>query len=486
MSMHIIKYPRTLGALLLAGTLGGCGTLAPTYRRPEAPVPQEWPTGDAYDSVAPEEGAVSIPEIQWPAYFPDPRLRKIIRLALDQNRDLRLAALTADRARALYGVKRADLFPIANATGAGSRQRSSSDLLQEGQPAISERYEINLGLASWEIDLFGRIRSLKDQALEEYLASEQMQRGARIALVSGAASAYYALAADRSTLALARSTLNTQEEAHRMILRRYDAALITEIDVRRSQSQVDAARVEVARAVQREALSRNALTLLAGGPVPEEWLPADLSAVVPPMGIIPGLSSEALLARPDILAAEHQLKAAYALIGAARASFFPRIGLTAAIGTASDELSRLFGSGTDIWSFAPSVVMPIFDARTWAANRVSQATRNILLVEYERAIQTAFREVADTLATRGTLDEQQEAQHALVESTTAIHRLALARHENGIDSYLSVLDAQRNMYGAQQGWVALQSAQFSNAVKLYAVLGGGGDDAASAQPEGPR
>ncbi|MBP7274739.1 MAG: efflux transporter outer membrane subunit [Kiritimatiellae bacterium] len=475
--------PRTLPVLLLAGALGGCGTLAPTYRRPEAPVPEQWPQGDAYTSAASEEGAVSVPEIQWPSYFPDPQLREIIRLALDQNRDLRLAALNVDRARALYGVTRAELFPTVNATGTGSRQRTSTDLLQAGQPDISERYEVNLGMASWELDIFGRIRSLKDQALEEYLASEQMQRGARLALVSGVASAYYAIAADRSALALARSTLNTQEEAHRMIQRQYDSALITEIDVRRSQSQVDAARVEVTRAVQREALSRNALQLLTGGPAPEEWLPADLSDVVPPAGLKTGLSSEALLARPDILAAEHQLKAAYALIGVARASFFPRIGLTAAFGTASNELSGLFGSGTKAWTFAPSVVLPIFDARTWAANRVSQATRDIVVVEYERAIQTAFREVADTLAIRGTLGAQGEAQQALVESTTAIHRLALNRYENGIDSYLSVLDAQRTMFAAQQGWVALRFTQLANDVKMYAVLGGGGDDVESAPPE---
>ena len=487
MKTHIIRNPRGLGVLLMAGLLGGgCGTLAPKYQRPEAPVPDTWPGGGADEAAGTAQDAVSIPEIQWPSYFTDPRLREVIQRGLDNNRDLRLAALNTERARALYGVQRAELWPSVNATGTGSRQRMSSDLVQPGQPRISGRYEVNLGIAAWEIDLFGRIRSLKAQALEEYLASEHLRRGARVSLISAIASAYYALAADRSALALARSTWAAQEETHRMIQRQYAAALITEIDVRRSQSQVDAARGDVARAVQREAQSRNALNLLAGAPVPEDWLPAGLEGVQAPLALTPGLSSDALLARPDILAAEHQLKAAHAFIGAARAAFFPRIGLTAAVGTASDDLSRLFGSGTGVWSFAPNMALPIFDTRTWAANRASTTARDIARVQYEKAIQSAFRDVADTLAARGTLGEQGDAQQALVESTTAIHRLALERYEKGIDSYLSVLDAQRNMLGARQGWVALQFAQLANDVKLYAVLGGGGEDPASIQPEGRR
>jgi len=462
--------------LFLAGIVvctAGC-TMSPKYKRPEAPVSADWPTGPAYREPQTATGGPTASELGWREFFTDKHLQKIIEMALNNNRDLRLAALNVERARALYGVQRAELFPTVNATGAGSKQRASSDLTVPGQSRTTERYSVNLGVTSWEIDFFGRIRSLKEQALQEYLATEQARRSARIALISEVARVYLILAADRGKLKLARSTLRMQQEAYRLIRRQYKVGLANKLDLYRAQTQVDAARGDVSRFVQLTAQDQNALNLLAGSQVPEELLPPDLASVDPPKDVSPGLPSDVLLRRPDIMAAEHRLKGAYAFIGAARAAFFPRISLTGALGTASDELSGLFRSGTSTWNFAPQVTMPIFDARIWAAYRLSKAHRKIVLTQYEKAIQTAFREVADALAARGTVDRQLTAQQSLVDALTETHRLATSRYENGIDSYLGVLDAQRSLYAAQQGLLSLQFAKMASRVQLYAVLGGGG------------
>ena len=315
----------------------------------------------------------------------------------------------------------------------------------------AEQYSVNLGISSWEIDFFGRIRSLKDRALEEYLATDQARRSAQILLVSSVANAYLALAADRENLKLAASTLETQEASYKLIRKRYDVGLASELDLRRAQSQVDTARGDVARYTQLAAQDENALNLLVGSPVPPALLPAELGSVSPPKEISPGLSSEVLLRRPDVLAAEHRLKAANANIGAARAAFFPRISLTTAIGTASADLSGLFKSGSGTWSFAPQIVMPIFDARTWSAYDVTKVEKEISVAQYEKAIQTAFREVADALAVRGTVNQQIAAQQSLVDAVAETYRLSNARYTKGIDSYLGVLDAQRSLYARATG-----------------------------------
>ncbi|HEU19247.1 MAG TPA: efflux transporter outer membrane subunit [Deltaproteobacteria bacterium] len=465
---------RKLLILLIISVLisAGC-TLAPEYTRPDAPVPAEWPTGEAYGEIETSEYARSVPELTWQEFFTDERLRKIIESALDNNRDLRLAALNVEKVRALYGVQRASLFPAVDVVGSGNKERVPADLSSTGRRMTSEKYGVNLGITSWEIDFFGRIRSLKDQALEEYLATEQGLRGAQISLISAVAEAYLNLAADRGNLRLARSTLETQEAAYGIIKRRYEVGVATELDLRQAQTQVDAARVNVSRYTQLTAQDRNALNLLAGLPVPEELLPEDLSSVISPKDIFPGLSSEVLLGRPDIMAAEHRLKGTYAFIGAARAALFPRISLTTAIGTASADLSGLFESGQGTWSFAPRITMPIFDARSWAALRVSKAEKEIALTSYERAIQGAFREVADALSARGTVDQQVAAQQSLVDAVAEAYRLSNARYMRGIDSYLSVLDAHRSLYGSQQGLIALRLAKLISQVRLYAALGGG-------------
>ena len=452
--------------------LSSC-SLAPEYARPEAPVPAEWPQGAAYGSIRETPGPAAIPELRWEEFIPDQKLQTIIKTALDTNRDLRLAALNVEKVQALYGVQRASLFPSVEGAGGMSKERVPADLSATGESMIAEQYGVNLGITSWEIDFFGRIRRLEDQALEEFLATDQARRGAETALISSFSAAYLTLAADRGNLELARSTLDAQQAAYTLIQKRYDVGMATELDLRRAQTQVEAARGSVARYIRLTAQDRNALDLLAGAPVPEELLPASIDHVIPPEDISPGLSSEVLLSRPDIMAAEHRLKGAYAFIGAARAALFPRITLTTSVGTASAELSGLFGAGSATWSFVPRITMPIFDARSWAALRVSKAERKIALTQYEKAIQTAFKEVADALAVRGTIDQQVEAQQSLVDAVAEAYRLSNERYENGVDSYLSVLDAHRSLFSAKQGLISLRLAELVSRVTLYTVLGGG-------------
>jgi len=462
---------------LLAATavlLTGC-TLAPKYTRPEAPVPAAWPTGAAYDNAQASPGAPEAPGLAWREFFTDERLRKVIETALNDNRDLRLAALNVERARAVYGIARADLLPTIEATGRGGRQGVPADLSRSGNRETLEEYNVNLGISSWEIDFFGRIRSLKDAALQEYLATEQARRGAQILLVSGVANAYLAFAADRETLKLAQSTLDTQKAAYNLIRRRYDVGLSTELDLRQAQTRVDAARVDMALYSRLVAQDENALDLLVGSRVPAELLPDNLTLVSSAMEISPGISSEVLLLRPDILQAESLLKASNANIGAARAALFPRISLTTSFGTTSTELSGLFKAGSESWNFFPQIVVPIFDARAWSALDTIKVEREIAVAQYEKAIQTAFREVADALAVRGTVEDQLSAQRSLVDAVSETYRLSNARYTKGIDSFLGVLDAQRSLYAAQQGLIVVRLTRFANQVRLYAVLGGGGD-----------
>jgi multidrug efflux system outer membrane protein len=454
--------------------LGGC-TLAPEYTRPEAPISAGWPTGAAYQEARTATDAPAALELRWREFFTDEKLRKIIETALSNNRDLRLAALNVQRARALYGIQRAEIFPSVNALGSGIRQRVPADLLETGNAITAEQYSVNLGISSWEIDFFGRIQSLKDRALEEYLATEQARRSAQILLVAAVANAYLTLAAGRENLKLAESTLETQEAAYRLVRRRYDVGLASELDLRQAQAQVETARGDIARFRQLVAQDENALNLLVGSSAPNELLPADLHSVSAPKEISPGMSSEVLLRRPDIMAEEHRLKAANANIGAARAAFFPRISLTAAVGTASSDLSNLFKSGSGTWIFSPQIVMPIFDARLWSAFDVTKVDREIALAQYEKTIQTAFREVADALAVNGTVDQRVSAQESLMEAVAETYRLSNVRYTRGLDSYLGVLDAQRSLYAAEQGLIAIRLARLANQVRFYAVLGGGSE-----------
>lgn len=462
--------------LLLGITVvsGGC-TLAPKYTRPETPVPVEWPIGPAYQETQAAADAPRASDLPWREFFVDPNLAALIEMALANNRDLRLAALNVERARAIYGIQRAELLPAIDVVGSGARQRVPGDLSPTGERATQEQYSVNFGVFAWEPDFFGRLRSLSEAALEEYLATEQARRGAQILLVSSVANAYLTLATDRESLALAKTTLIAQQDSYGLIKRRYEREVIPELDLYRAQTQVDTARREVARFTQQVAQDENALNLLLGSPAPSGLLPENLSGTTPPRAIGAGVSSEMLLSRPDVLQAEHLLRAAHADIGAARAAFFPRISLTAAFGTASSELSGLFESGSGTWNYAGQAAMPIFDARVWSGLKATKVQREIAVTQYERAIQNAFREVADALAADGTVDEQVAAQQSLVNAVAETYRLATLRYDKGLDSYLSVLDAQRSLYVAQQVLVSLELAQLASQVRLYAVLGGGAD-----------
>jgi outer membrane protein, multidrug efflux system len=477
------KFP----VLLLLGMAllpAGCA-LTPKYARPEAPVPAEWP-GDA---VSRETGfAANAPgasELEWQKFFTDEKLRQVIGTALTNNRDLRLAVLNVERARALYGIQRAELLPTVDAVGSGSRQRLPADLSSSGEGTTSERYDVNLGLASWEVDLFGRIRSLKARALEQYLATEQARRGAQILLVSSVARAYLTLAANQERLNLSESTLSAQRGSYDLISRSAELGLVPATDLHRSRSQVESTRRDVALLAQVVAQDKNALNLLAGAPVPAGLLPTALDSVSPPGDVSAGVPSDELLRRPDVLQAESLLRAANADIGAARAAFFPRISLTAALGSASRELSGLFDSGSGAWTFAPRATLPVFDARLWSAHKAAKVQREIAVTQYEKAIQTAFAEVADTLAVRASVGEQVAAQEALVHAAAQTYELSLARYAKGVDSYLNVFDAQRSLYAARQVLVSLRLVKAVNRTQLYAVLGGGAAPLAARPEEAP-
>ncbi|OQA04004.1 MAG: Outer membrane protein OprM precursor [Planctomycetes bacterium ADurb.Bin401] len=467
--------------LAMISLISGC-SLIPEYSRPDAPVPAQWPKGDAYktdvDANSPPAAAIT-----WRQFFTDPKLQQIIEIALQNNRDLRIAALNVERARGIYGIQRAELLPTIDAFADGARQKVPGDLSGTGESEIIEQYSVNLGSVAWEIDFFGRIRSLEDRALREYFATEQARRSAQILLIAEVSNAYLTLAADRESLKLARYTLDTQQQAYELIQRRYEIGLSQELDLLRVQTQVDAARVDTAIFTRLVAQDESALNLLVGDSVPPELLPQDLSSVAQSREISAGVSSEVLLYRPDILASENLLMAANANIGAARAALFPRIALTTSVGTASAELSGLFQGGSGAWMFAPQIVMPIFDPRAWSALTVTKTDRKIAVARYEQSIQTAFKEVADALATQGTIEEQLLAQKSLTDAAAETYRLQNTRYLKGIDSYLGVIDAQRSLYAAQQGLVSFSLAKLSNQSRLYAVLGGGADTAQA--PEKP-
>jgi multidrug efflux system outer membrane protein len=463
---------RCLFLAITAVLFTGC-TMIPQYTRPDAPIPAEWPSGPAYKET-PSTGAAPVAaDLKWREFFAGEKLQAIIATALKNNRDLRVAALNVERARALYRIQRAELLPSVE-TGATATKQHVRISGSTGLVTLEE-YSVNLGFSSWELDFFGRIRSLGKRALEEYLATEQARRSAQIVLVSELANAYLTLAADRENLKLAQSTLESQQAAYKVIQRRFEVGITPELDLQQVQTRVDAARVDVARYTELAAKAENALNLLAGSMVPADLLPEELSVIKSLPDVAPGTSSEVLLRRPDILQAENLLKAANANIGAARAAFFPRISLTSAIGSASGDLSGLFKSGSFVWNYAPQIVLPIFDARTWPALKVTKVDKEIAVAQYEKAIQAAFREVADALARRGTMGDQMAAQQSLVDASAKTYRLSNMRYEKGIDIYLNVLDAQRSLYTAQQGLIAIRLAKLANQVRLYAVLGGGSD-----------
>lgn len=451
--------------------LSGC-TMAPKYARPGLSVPDAWPES-AISTPAPE--GVPVPSrLPWRDYFTDPHLQSVIELALTNNRDLRIAALNVQKAQALFRIQRAELTPSIGVMADGTKYRLPEKMTTGGVAQTVEQYSVNVGTLSWELDLFGRVRSLKDKALNQYLATDQARSAAQISLVAAVADTYLALAADRENLALAKSTLEAQRASYDLILNSREAGIASDLDLRQAQSQVDAARVDVALYTGLVAVDENSLDLLVGVHVEGDMQPTALGEVGEIRTISAGLHSDILLQRPDIIAAEYMLKSANANIGAARAAFFPRISLTAGFGSMSPELSGLFDSGTRTWSFTPQVVAPLFAGGSLLANlKASKVDRDIAVAQYEKSIQQAFREVSDSLVLRTTLMDQEDAQRSLVTALDESYHLSDARYKEGLDGYLGVLVNQRALYVAQRGFVSVRLARVINQVELYKALGGG-------------
>lgn len=458
----------SLSLALSALLLGGCVSFAPDYQRPQAPVPATLGQPGA-------QGAATLDQVAWRDFFADERLRQLVGLALENNRDLRVSALNIERARAQYQIQRADLFPTIGITGSGTAQRLPGDLTATGEPAISRQYSVGVGFSSYELDFFGRVRSLRDAALENYLATEEAQRSARISLVAEVANAWFTLAADRERLKLARETLESRKSSYDLTRRSFEAGVSSAQDALQARTSLESARADVATYSAQVAQDQNALRLIVGAEVPAGLLPEQLSLEVTRMAELPaGLSSELLQQRPDILQSERSLRAANANIGAARAAYFPSITLTGSAGTASASLGGLFESGSGTWSFMPQINLPIFDMGRRSANvEVAEADRDIAIAQYERAVQSAFREVADVLAERATLGERLDARGEQTAASSESLKLADIRYRSGVDSYLSVLDAQRTLYASQLELIAARAAQASNTVNLYKVFGGG-------------
>ncbi|MRH01159.1 efflux transporter outer membrane subunit [Xanthomonas sontii] len=460
-------------ATLLA--LSGC-TLAPTYVRPAAPVPADLAAVDVAPAAGAATDTLAMPD--WQQVFLDPRLRQTIALALQNNRDLRVAVLSIDKARAQYRLQRAAQLPSFDANASMSRSRSSAASNDDGVSQVSTSDTLQVGLSSWQLDLFGQLRSLKQEALQNWLSSAENQRNVRLTLVAQVAAAWLTVGADQAQLALAQQTLDSQAQTLQLTERRHSIGSASGLDLAQQQTSVESARVAVASAATQLAQARDALQLLVGAPVEAALLPTaqamqDSVALAP----LPAhLSSAVLLQRPDVLAAEHTLQAANADIGAARAAFFPSLSLTASTGRSSDALSTLFSAGSRTWSFVPSITAPIFHAGALKASLdASKLGKDIAVAQYEKAIQSAFAEVADALATRDHLQAQLTAQQALVDASQRSYTLADARYRAGLDGHLPVLDAQRSLFAAQQALIALRLQDASNRVTLYQVLGGGAD-----------
>lgn len=453
-------------SLLAAGVLTGC-SMAPRYERPAAPVATVYP-----DESAQATGDTSA--IGWREFFPDQRLQALIATALENNRDLRIAALRIEEARALYNIQSADLWPNLNATAGGARGRTPAGLSPTGSPVISSNYQVGLSLASFELDFFGRVRSLNDAALAQYLATEEAARAAHLSLVAEVAKAYLAERSAAEQYDLARKTLESRDAAYKLVKQRFDVGASSALDLRQNEILVHSARAAVALLARQRAQATNALTLLVGKPLADLPPEKSLSEQDIVTDIPAGLPSDLLARRPDIRAAEQRLKAANANIGAARAAFFPRISLTAGVGTASNELSGLFETGSRAWSFSPQLVLPIFDAGRNSANlSLAQVRNNVAIADYERTIQTAFREVADTLVARATFDEQIDAQRASTEAQAERLRLADQRYKSGVTSSLDLLDAERDLFAGQQALIQARQQRLTNAIDLYRALGGG-------------
>ncbi|MCM2299055.1 MAG: efflux transporter outer membrane subunit [Sphingomonas aquatilis] len=491
-------------ALLGASALAGCN-LAPKYVRPEGAVPAALPQGGVYPAAATDAPDVS--KIGWQTFFTDDRLRKTIALGLENNRDLRVAAANVLQARAQYRIQRADLVPSTTVSGSGTYTNNIFGGASAGAGAGAgsgagagagagtgggvgagaggaavgsnssnlEFYSVNAGFSAFELDLFGRVRNLNRAALEQYFASEEAQRAARISLIAEIATAWATLGSDQDQLRISQETLKAFEQSLELTRAQFRIGVASELEARQAETSYQSARNDIAVLKTRVAQDKNALDLLVGTPVTADLLPQGLGNGDAALQVLPaGLSSEVLLRRPDVLQAEHQLIAQNANIGAARAALFPRISLTATLGTISTALSGLFAGGSFTYTGAPSVSLPLFDGGRLRGNvDYARASQQAAVSTYEKTVQTAFREVADALAQRGTIDEQIAAQTARVGAANVALRISDARYRAGVESFLNTLDSQRSAYAAQQQLVTTRLTRISNLVELYRSLGGG-------------
>lgn len=460
---------RVLIPALLALVVSGCN-LQPHYDRPALPVASQW---NQQGGGSADNGA----DMNWQQFFNDPALHQLIQLALDNNRDLKVAALNVEKARAQYGVQRSALFPTVNATADQTSTHLPGNLYQTQNtgPVTYHQYEASLAVTSWELDFFGRVRSLRDEALESYLSTEATSQATRISLIAEVASGYLALCADNDLLRLSGNTAESQRQSYNLIKRSYDLGASTGQDLAQAETSVKNAEADVAKYTRQVRQDANALRLLLGAELPahladnaslnKDWRFPDLPA---------GLPSDLLTRRPDIIAAEHTLKAANANIGAARAAFFPSISLTAYGGSASSSLGHLLEGGTANWSFVPTISVPIFDAGKNLANLdIARVEKRIEIANYEKAIQSAFREVSDALTGETTYRDELAARTQDTAANQRYFDLAQMRYQQGVDSYLNVLVAQRSLYQAQQTQITTQLSSLSQQVSLYKVLGGG-------------
>jgi multidrug efflux system outer membrane protein len=480
-----MRRSRVVICAVTIAALSAC-TLEPHYSRPAAPVAPTW-NGNAAGAA----DKTDVADLGWRQFFPDPVLQRLIGLALANNRDLRVAVLNVQAAQAQYRIQRADLFPTISATGleevekypagvlGGTTGGASTGSAGAGTPVPGGTtfrfFEAGVGFTSYEIDLFGKIRSLNHAALEQYFENAETRRSSHLTLVAEVASAYLAILADETILKVTRETLESQTTSYDLTKKSLDAGTTTAVALRQAATTVDTARANLAEYTRQAAQDRNALMILIGVPIPADMVfSTDINAETMSADLPVGVPSEVLTRRPDVLAAEHQLVAANADIGAARAAFFPSITLTGNYGTASTQLSGLFKRGSSAWTFSPQISVPIFAGGANVANLdLSKIENNVYIAQYEKALQTAFREVDDALAARGTLDDQLAAQRALLDDSSEEYRLAEMRFRNGIDSFLPVLDAQRALYSAQQAVVSLELQRLQNMATLYKALGGG-------------
>ena len=462
-----LKRSSVLGLLCLSAC-----NMIPTYQQPVLPVPTSYGSAVSASAVT---GQALAADLHWHQVYADGKLQQLIAEALKNNRDMRVALLNIEKARLQYRVKGAALFPSIDASGTESRQRTSGDLSATGEPSTSGTYGVNVGFSGYELDLFGRVRSLKQQSLQTFLATEADQYSTKISLIAEVASAYYTLAADQALLALAQQTFSAQQDTLKLTQRKLEIGVENQLTVSQQQTLVEEARADTANYTAQVAIDKSALALLIGGEVSPALLPPAITAFPKVALDLPaGLPSDMLTRRPDIMSAEHSLLAANANIGAARAAFFPKIALTATAGTSSTDLARLFMGGTGVWSFIPSITIPIFNWGSNSANlNIARVERDITVSTYEKTIQTAFKEVSDGLVKATGLREQVKAYEVRQSAAQQSLQLSKARFDYGVDAYLSVLDAQRTLYSTQKTLISMQLAQLNNYATLYKALGGG-------------